>query len=138
MQSFSFKFALELDQALTMSTETEILDELAGVLWRFVYNRDESIPEDHVLDLARYIRSEQLSLIDLPQYAIFQGRIEWSKLPWDSSKPRGRNRKVKFSPEALSPSTDELNSDDNNITLTEGLIFEIVFILLMFICYSHL
>lgn len=102
VQGYSFRCCVELDHVLSLpptaplvnpsgsedekdvvyhSYEERILDELAGALWRGVYLRREDVPEDHVLALAEYVRREQLSLLDLSQQAIFEGRILWGKPP---------------------------------------------------------
>ena len=54
VQGFSFKQCLEFDNALTKSDEEEIIDDIAGALWRATYNRKE-LPADqeHVLEFAR-------------------------------------------------------------------------------------
>lgn len=65
--------------------ESEVLDDIAGVLWRNLYERNENMDEQHVIDLAKYVRNEQLSLLEFPIQAIYDGRIQWSKVPWKSS-----------------------------------------------------
>ena len=58
-----------------------------------MYNRNESADESKILELACYVRQEQLSILDLPKMAVFEGRIQWSRLPWGSnSQYRDKSR----------------------------------------------
>lgn len=71
--------------------EDKILDEIGGVLWRSIYLRKEDIAVSHVLELAKYVRREQLSLLELPREAIFEGRIKWGKVPaWNKTAAKGK------------------------------------------------
>ena len=47
VQSYSFKCCLELDHALTKSSEDEILDSMGGTLWRSVYNKGNIGPNNN-------------------------------------------------------------------------------------------
>jgi hypothetical protein len=53
VQAYSFKLCIELDQSLTMESEEQIIVDLGGALWRSVYERNENLSDDHVLELAR-------------------------------------------------------------------------------------
>ena len=53
VQSFSFKFCCELDEAVSKPTEAEIVDDLGGAIWRNVYIANEEMDENHVLEYAR-------------------------------------------------------------------------------------
>jgi cytochrome b pre-mRNA-processing protein 3 len=53
VQSFSFRYCIELDQSLKMPTEDEILEDIGGAIWRSVYDRAEDVSEKHVMDFAR-------------------------------------------------------------------------------------
>jgi hypothetical protein len=57
VQSFSFKYCCELDEAVSKTTEAEIIDELGGAIWRNVYIAKEDMDENHVLDFARCVLS---------------------------------------------------------------------------------
>jgi hypothetical protein len=69
------------DDSLYSSLEDKVLDHLAGALWRGVYLRNEAIDEELVLQFARYLRREQLSLLDMSKEAIMEGRISWGAPP---------------------------------------------------------
>lgn len=103
IQGYSFKVSIELDQALTYEDEEKVMDEmgkspwilygaenitvpfsLGGALWRSLYNRDDSVEEEKILALAKYFRSEQLSLLQIPKLALLEGRIRWGQLPNES------------------------------------------------------
>jgi hypothetical protein len=86
VQEYSFKFFLELDDALMLTNEDEVVDNIAGTFWRFAFMRNENIPEDHVLEIAKYIRCEQKSILELPREAVLEGRIIWGKP--ESWKPK--------------------------------------------------
>lgn len=57
VQSFSFKYCCELDEAVTKSSEAEIIDDMGGAIWRNVYIAKEDMDENHVLDFARCVLS---------------------------------------------------------------------------------
>ncbi len=46
-----------------------------------LYLKREDIDPDSVIDLATYIRSEQMSLFDISDEAILDGRISWEDPP---------------------------------------------------------
>jgi len=79
VQGYSFKLCLELDDAITRSSEEERVDEIAGSLWRMLYQKREDIEPEHVLELANYIRTEQMSLFNISSHALMDGRFVWSK-----------------------------------------------------------
>ena len=79
VQGYSFKFCMELDDAITRATEEERVDEIAGSLWRMLYLKREDIEPEHVLELAHYLRSEQISLFNISSQAIMEGRFVWSR-----------------------------------------------------------
>jgi cytochrome b pre-mRNA-processing protein 3 len=56
VQGYSFRSCMELDAAMTMESEDEQLEEVAGSLWRGVYQRNNDIDPDHVMELAEYVR----------------------------------------------------------------------------------
>lgn len=99
VQKYSFRVCVELDQALTYApNEDEVLDSMAGTIWRCIYLRKDEIDPKYPIEFARfytsspyvrlfcrYIRNEHLSLMKLPQDAIFGGRLQWGELPeWGS------------------------------------------------------
>ncbi len=126
VQSYSFRFCVELDHILdrslklkgdtdnsnkmkvkggttTTSTppssstlssdlveadeEEQILDDIGGALWRLLYLKREDLDLEHIMELVKYVRREQLSLLQLDREAIFEGRILWGDLPrWKKVK----------------------------------------------------
>ena len=48
VQGYSFKFMIELDDAITRETEDERIDEIAGTLWRMLYLKREDIDPEEV------------------------------------------------------------------------------------------
>lgn len=54
VQAFTFKLCIELDQSLKVPTEDEIIVDVGGAIWRSVYDRNESLSDEHVLEFARY------------------------------------------------------------------------------------
>lgn len=93
VQGFSFKQCVEFDNALTKPTEDEIIDDLAGALWRATYNRKElATDQEHVLEFARYVRDVQLNILEQPIEAIRDGVIHWGDIPWQLN---GKFRKDK-------------------------------------------
>eukprot|EP01041_Mallomonas_annulata_P004358 gene4358-8671_t len=78
----------ETSSTVTLQGEEAVLDAMGGTLWRLLYLRrtDPSLTEDHVLQLARYLRREQLSLMQLSRDAVLDGRIRWGTPPsWDNN-----------------------------------------------------
>ena len=79
VQGYSFKTCIELDDAISRPTEDERIDEIAGTLWRMLYLKREDINSDHVIELAQYIRGEQVSLFNISKNALLEGRIAWEQ-----------------------------------------------------------
>jgi Ubiquinol-cytochrome C chaperone len=63
-QGYSFKFCVELDNALKLETEDKILDEFGGTLWRNLYAKRDEIEVDHVLELTRYLAGPAARMSD--------------------------------------------------------------------------
>lgn len=124
VQSYSFRCCVELDRALDQymqgkeepgsaaeaveaevgSAEEKLEDDIGGVLWRLLYLRREEIDVDHVLELAKYVVREQVSLSDVSKDAVFEGRIQWGALPsW---------RRLRNSPSTANTSTAATSSDE--------------------------
>ena len=61
VQSYSFQFCVELDQALTKPTEEEVVQDIGGALWRHAYAGNDDIDEEHVLKFARYATASVLT-----------------------------------------------------------------------------
>jgi cytochrome b pre-mRNA-processing protein 3 len=80
VQGYSFRTCMELDAAMTMPSEDEKLEEVAGSLWRGVYQRNNEIEPDHVLELAEYVKAEAASIMELPSEAVLEGRIEFGDI----------------------------------------------------------
>ncbi len=80
VQGYSFRSCLELDQAMTMASDDEKVEEIAGALWRGVYQRNNDIEPDHVLEMANYIRLEAASVQELPSDAILEGRVAFGSI----------------------------------------------------------
>lgn len=80
VQGYSFRTCLELDQAMTMASEDEKVEEIAGALWRGVFLRNNDIEPDHVLEMANHVRSEAASVLELPSDAIFEGRVAFGSI----------------------------------------------------------
>ena len=94
VQGYSFKYVIELDQALTHMKGADALtpatadekllqakDDIGGALWRNTYMRRDEIEVDHVLELAEYVYTEHQSLMRVPKDAVLEGRIRWGALP---------------------------------------------------------
>ena len=81
VQGYSFRYCLELDEALTKESEDEVLEEIGGTLWRFNFLRDEGIEGDHVMKMADYVYREYTSLQDVSAEAVVDGRIAFGRMP---------------------------------------------------------
>lgn len=53
VQTHSFNFCMELDEALKKETESETLDDMGGALWRNAYSSREDLEEDHIMEFAK-------------------------------------------------------------------------------------
>jgi cytochrome b pre-mRNA-processing protein 3 len=87
VQGYSFKACVELDEALTKPSRDEKVEEIAGVVWRSVYNKRDEVDEDRVLALANYVESEHTSLQNVSDNAMLEGRVAFSSVPVFQSKP---------------------------------------------------
>jgi hypothetical protein len=81
VQKYSIGACVCLDEALRGSSEDEVIDNIGSVLWKYVYLRREDLDEERVLALAKYLRREQLSLLELPADAVLEGRFEFGSPP---------------------------------------------------------
>lgn len=61
-------------------SEDEKLEEIGGALWRGVFQRNNDIEPDHVLEMADYVKSEANSFLELPSIAFLEGRIAFSSV----------------------------------------------------------
>ena len=77
VQGYSFRTCMELDHAMTFNNEDERTEEIAGSLWRTVFNRNNDIEPDHVLELAEYVKAEHKGMLEVSADAIIEGRIEF-------------------------------------------------------------
>jgi len=86
VQGYSFRTCMELDHAMTFKNEDERTEEIAGSLWRTVFNRNNDIEPDHVLELAEYVKAEHNGLLEVSSDAIVEGRIEFGGIGhlWNS------------------------------------------------------
>lgn len=59
VQKYSWQVCTELDGTFANKThtDTEKLDNIAGIMWREIYNRRDEVDVDHVVKLARYVKS---------------------------------------------------------------------------------
>ena len=95
VQGYSFKYVIELDQAVSLlkkttgkttvgdsqlpssaSEEDKLLlvkDEIAGALWRSAFMRRDEIEVEHVLEMADYVYNEHRSLLGVSQDAVLEG-----------------------------------------------------------------
>ncbi len=93
VQSYSFRACMELDQAMTNSTEDEKLEEIAGSLWRGVYQRNNDIEPDHVLEMAAHIKSEAYSMLEIDSTAFLEGRIAFNSIDHLWLPEKDKNKK---------------------------------------------
>ena len=80
VQGYSFRTCMELDHCMTLPSEDEKLEEIAGVVWRSAFLRNDDIHPDHVIEMASHIKQEHYSLLEIPSEAIMEGRIEFGGL----------------------------------------------------------
>jgi len=81
VQKYTFSSLMGFDHALTFESEEERLDELGGELWRKVFMRNEKLPVDHVLRLAKYVVEEKEMVMNLEEGLFERGEIPWAKPP---------------------------------------------------------
>ena len=81
VQGYSFKTCVELDEAMERGSDTEKLEEVAGTLWRTVYNKRDEVDEERVLSLAKYVQNEHASLQALTDEAVLEARVQFSPVP---------------------------------------------------------
>mgnify|MGYP000548392384 CR=1 FL=1 len=86
VQGYSFRYCIELDEALTKETPDEVKEEIGGALWRFNFLRDDDVEADHVMKMADYVYREHESLKDVSLAAMCEGRVAFGRPPrWDTT-----------------------------------------------------
>jgi hypothetical protein len=73
VQQLSFQVCMLYDEALAKADEndpddTEVVNALGGIIWNNIYERRDDIPEEHILEFARY----DLLLCVFVSYVIFK------------------------------------------------------------------
>ena len=88
VQGYSFRTCMELDHCMTLPSEDEKLEEIAGVMWRSAYLRNNDIMPDHVIEMASHVQKEHYSLLDIPSKAVMEGRVEFGDVKhlWGNDK----------------------------------------------------
>ena len=76
-----FDHSQTFEESTEEETEAKRLDELGGELWRKVFMRNDKLPVDHVLRLAKYVRRERGMVMELDDELWREGRIPWGKVP---------------------------------------------------------
>ena len=68
-----------------------VLVPLLGTLWRMLYLKREDIDPESVIELAQYIRNEQMSLFNISDEAILNGCISFEDPPfWVTEEDKSR------------------------------------------------
>lgn len=109
VQAYSFRTCMELDHCMTLQSNDERLEEIAGVMWRSAYLRNNDIMPDHVLELANHVIDEHTSFMDIPSQAIVEGRVEFkgiSHLWGGETKKALKDRAVLDVPNATHATAD--------------------------------
>ena len=88
VQGYSFRTCMELDHCMTLPSEDEKLEEMAGVMWRSAFLRNNDIMPDHVLEMASHVKKEHNSLLEVPSKAVMEGRVEFGSVKdlWGGEK----------------------------------------------------
>jgi cytochrome b pre-mRNA-processing protein 3 len=123
VQGYSFRTCLELDEAMTKApNETEVIEQIGGVVWRMAYLRRDEIDPELVMKFANYIRKEQLSLLEIPTKAIFEGRIKWGPLPFEEGRTSYSKRSAVSTDATADITVDDALQEhaDNASNLGEG------------------
>uniref|UniRef100_A0A7S2ETL6 WW domain-containing protein n=1 Tax=Trieres chinensis TaxID=1514140 RepID=A0A7S2ETL6_TRICV len=84
VQSLTFKICTHLDHAFAeYAADMERRhEELVGVVWVHLLNRDEDVPRDAVVRLAAYVEFEfQNIMFLLPDEHFAEGRVAWGSTP---------------------------------------------------------
>lgn len=80
VQGYSFRTCMELDQCMSLPSEDEKLEEIAGVMWRHAFLRNNDVMPEHVLEMASHVKKEHYSLLDIPSKAVMEGRVEFGNV----------------------------------------------------------
>ena len=72
VQGYSFRTCMELDHCMTLPSEDEKLEEIAGVVWRSAFLRNNDIHPDHVIEMAQHIKNEHNSLLNISSEAVME------------------------------------------------------------------
>ncbi|CAM9685046.1 unnamed protein product, partial [Choristocarpus tenellus] len=102
-QQHTFGILVQYDHAYTLEDEEEMLDSLAGALWRGVFMRSsDGVTEEHVRTLAKYVQSEHEDMMNAPQDKFLDACIEfappprWGEMPaqaLETQKQKGGKQK---------------------------------------------
>lgn len=86
VQQLSFQVCMGYDEALLQADEndlddTKVIDALGGVIFNNLYERRDDIPEEHVLEFARYILREHKRVFYMPYEEFIKGETPWGPVP---------------------------------------------------------
>lgn len=86
VQQLSFQVCMLYDEALAKADEndrddTEVVNSLGGIIWNNIYERRDDIPEEHILEFARYILREHKRVFYLPYEEFLEGKAPWGPIP---------------------------------------------------------
>ena len=81
VQGYTFKFCVELDEAISQSTEEEIIHDIGGALWRSLWLHNEDMDHDLVIKMAKYIYQEHCDIDQISPLAMIEGRVEFGPMP---------------------------------------------------------
>lgn len=86
-QLFAFHICQLFDEAVELETDDEKIDAIAGVIWNYLFNRQD-IAEEHVLEIARYIYHQYLHLLSLEDEKFLYGEFKWNPIPTFKDLPQ--------------------------------------------------
>ena len=81
VQGYTFKFCVELDEAISQSTDEEIIHDIGGALWRSLWLHNEDMDHDLVVKMAEYVYQEHRDINQISPLAMLEGRVEFGPMP---------------------------------------------------------
>lgn len=83
-QQLTFLHCTHYDHAFQefANDDQKRFEEIAGIVWTYVLNKDEEVYNDQLLRLATYVEFQYVNLLQgVPDKYFWEGRIPWGDLP---------------------------------------------------------
>jgi hypothetical protein len=81
-QQLTFLHCTHYDHAFEMEDDKKRFEEIAGIVWTYVLNKDEEVCNDQLNRLVTYVQYQNMNLVEgVPDAYFWEGRIPWGDIP---------------------------------------------------------